>query len=232
MKKIILSLSILVFSSSLHAMGESDPLLGQFMIEELEIRDTGGPNPEVWDVAAWVGRDINKFHVQWSGERERGDTEDEELHLLYGRAIKSYWDLMAGVRIDKEPGPHRKWLEIGIQGTAPYFIETTASLFIGENGRSGLRLQLEREFMITQRWVLIPEIEVDFYGQNDEATGKGARLSHVEAGIRLGYEVRREFMPYIGLNWERSYGNTARYLRDEDEAVEDTQVVMGFRAWF
>ena len=93
-------------------------------------------------------------------------------------------------------------------------------------------MSVEYELLFTQRLILTPEIEVDFYGQNDAELGTGSGLSNVETGLRLRYEIRREFAPYIGVNWSKSFGNTAGFSRDEGEDVEDLQWVIGVRAWF
>ena len=122
--------------------------------------------------------------------------------------------------------------EIGLQGLAPYYFEIDSAFFIAENGHTALRLDMEYELLFTQRLILTPEIEVNFYGQNDAEFGTGSGLSNIETGLRLRYEIRREFAPYIGVNWSKSFGNTAGFSRDEGEDVEDLQWVIGVRVWF
>ena len=95
-----------------------------------------------------------------------------------------------------------------------------------------MRLQVEYELLLTQRLILSPELEANFYGQNDSDLGIGSGLSDVQAGLRLRYEIRREFAPYIGINWQKSYGNSASYARKAGHDVQDTQWVVGIRAWF
>ena len=106
------------------------------------------------------------------------------------------------------------------------------ALFVGESGRTALRLEAEYELLFTQRLILTPEIEVNLYGQNDEDLGIGSGLSDVEAGLRLRYEIRREFAPYIGVNWNKSFGNTADFARAKGGDTDDLQWVIGVRAWF
>ena len=60
----------------------------------------------------------------------------------------------------------------------------------------------------------------------------GAGLSDVEAGLRLRYEIYREFAPYIGVNWERKFGSTADFAKNSGETSKDTEWVLGLRAWF
>jgi len=115
---------------------------------------------------------------------------------------------------------------------APYFFELDTALFIGESGRTAFRVQAEYELMFTQKLILTPEVEINFYGQNDVDLEIGSGLSDIEAGLRLRYEVRREFAPYIGVNWNKRFGNSADFSRSSGKSVDDFQWVVGVRAWF
>lgn len=219
-------------SGLLHAVAPDDPLLGTVIIDELEVRDSNGDNPLTWDAQGWLGKDLEKLWIKTEGERKSGVTEDSELQALYSRAVSTYWDFQAGVRHDFQPTPNRSWAVVGFQGLAPYFFEIDTALFIGESGRTALRLEAEYELLLTQRLILTPEVEVNLYGQNDADTGVGSGLSDVELGLRLRYEIRREFAPYIGVNWTKKYGNSADFARNEGQDIDDTQFVIGIRAWF
>ncbi len=123
-------------------------------------------------------------------------------------------------------------MAIGFKGLAPYFFDIDAAAFIGESGRVALRFEAEYELLITQRLILTPDIEINLYGQNDPEVGIGSGLSDIEAGLRLRYEIRRQFAPYIGVNWTRLFGNTADFARIAGEKSSETQLVIGLRAWF
>lgn len=230
--KIISALIGFALSGSLYAMGEDDPIVTKVMIDQLETRITDGDDPTVLEATVWIGKDLNKFVVKADVEQVKGETEELELQALYSRAIDPYWDFQVGVRQDQKPTPKRDWLALGFMGVAPYWFEVDSTLFIGESDQVGLRLSAEYEWMITQRWVLSPEVEVNLHRKNDEATGTGSGLSDSQVGLRLRYEVKREFAPYIGVNWNKKYGNTATFVKNEGGKVDDTQVVVGIRAWF
>jgi copper resistance protein B len=57
-------------------------------------------------------------------------------------------------------------------------------------------------------------------------------LGHGEAGLRLRYEITRQFAPYLGLVHARAFGRTADLLRSGALPVHDTRGVIGLRAWF
>lgn len=210
---------------------EDDPILTMFKVGGLEVLDAEGSNPITWEAEAWIGKDINKLWFKTEGERVDGETEEFELQALYSRAIDPYWDFQVGLRRDFKP-ESRNWAVAGFKGLAPYHFETDAALFIGESGRSAFRLQSEYELMLTQKLVLSPEIELNLYGQNDTEFGIGSGLSDGSLGLRLRYEITRQFAPYVGVEYSSKFGKTADFARDEGEDVSDTKLLLGISAWF
>ena len=211
---------------------EDDPILTKVFIDQLELRASDGDDPWVLDAQGWIGKDLHKIWLKTEVERVDGETEEAEVQALYSRAIAPYWDFQVGWRHDIRPNPSRDWLAVGVEGLAPYWFEVDAAAFIGEDEQIGARVEAEYEWMFTQRWVLSPELEVNLHSKNDEETGTGSGLSDLELGLRLRYEIRREFAPYIGVNWTKKFGNTADFARDEGEDTSDVQFVIGVRAWF
>ncbi len=224
----------LLVSNTLYAGANDDPLLSKLMLDQFEFRDGDDANPFVLEGQLWLGYDLNKLWIKTEYESLQGETEAAEIQALYSKAISAYWDFQAGVRRDLEWDalPGRNWAVIGFQGLSPYFFEVDTALFIGESGRNALRLEAEYELLFTQKLILTPEIEVNFYTQNDAETGSGSGLSNAEIGFRLRYEIRREFAPYIGINWEKKFGNTADFSKLNGDSTRETQIVVGIRIWF
>ena len=117
-------------------------------------------------------------------------------------------------------------------GVAPYLFEVDASLFVNDDDLFNARLDVEYEYMFSQRLVLIPNLEMNLYSDDDETRGIGSGLSNVELGLRLHYEIIREISPYIGINYEKNFGDSADFISDAGEEVSDTQVVAGVSFWF
>jgi len=234
MKKInyLLLLVCLTISFTLKAKVNDDPIITKLMIDQLEIRDAESDNQFVLEAELWIGKDLNKFWVKTEIEKVGSNTEEAELQLLYSRAIAPFWDFQLGVRRDFKPKPTRDWFAIGFKGLAPYYFEIDTALFLGEDNRTALRVEAEYEMMLTQKLVLSPEIEANFYSKTDDETEVGSGLSDLSIGLRLRYEIKREFAPYIGVNWSKKYGGTANFARTAGEKTSDTQFVIGLRAWF
>ena len=214
------------------AMGDDDPLLTKVMFDRLEVGLDNNDTPQWLEAKAWAGYDLNKLWLKSEVEREDSETGSADLELLYGRAISPYWDFQLGWKHDFQPRPTRDWLAIGFQGLAPYFFEIDSTLYLSSSRRSSLELEAEYEMLLTQRLILSPRAEVVINGHNDSRTGTGSGFSTLEAGIRLRYEFYREFAPYLGVHWERAYGNTADLRREEHEKTSEVHVVIGIRAWF
>jgi copper resistance protein B len=211
---------------------EDDPLLAKVMIDKLEWRAAEGPDPLAWDAQGWIGKDLNKLWLKTEGEAVDGKATGAELQALYSRAVAPFWDLQAGWRHDFRPRPSRDWLALGVQGLAPYEFDVDATLFAGGNGQLAARFRAEYELLFTQRLILSPEAEVNIYGKDDAVTGVGSGFSTLDLGLRLRYEIRRELAPYMGVNWAKKFGRTVDLAREEGEATDDLQFVLGIRAWF
>lgn len=224
---------ILLLSTSLpaYAAMEDDPTLISVMFNQLEVTDDN-EDTTIIDMDAWIGKDLNKLWFKSELEFVDGELEESELQLLYSRGFARYWDVQMGLRHDFDPSPGRTWVAFGVQGLAPYFFESEITFFAGENGRTALRADFEYEFMLTQKLILSPEIEVNFYGKDDREAGIGSGLSDMEARIRLRYEIRREFAPYVGVTYARTYGKTTDYARIAGSNDTNTRITLGIKIWF
>ncbi len=185
-----------------------------------------------YDIQAWYGRDYNRLVLKAEGEVDGGTLEEADTELLWSHAVATFWDMQAGLRYDSGEGSDRSWLAFGFQGLAPYWFELDVTGYLGEEGRTTLGIEAEYELLITQRLILQPRIEVDFYGKDDSERGIGSGLSVLSTGLRLRYEIRREIAPYVGIEWTGSYGGTADYARTAGQATDDTRLVAGVRFWF
>lgn len=229
---LILALSLLIAGSNAFGHENHDPLLTHIMIDELELRSADGANPLALEAQGWIGRDREKFWIKTEIERRNSTTEEAEVQALYSRAIAPFWDIQTGIRHQAKPVPTRNWAVIGLQGLAPYSFELDTALFIGDSGATAARLKAEYELLFTQRLILSPNIEINFYGQNNPETGNGSGLANTQTGLRLRYEIRREFAPYIGVNWNRKFGKTADFAKTMGEDISENQWVVGMRTWF
>jgi copper resistance protein B len=202
-----------------------------FNLAEVQVRK--GAEGYRWEGEGWFGGDINRLIVKTEGEGSFGGaTEQAEFQLLYGRAISPYFNLHAGVRYDVRPSPSRGYAVVGLEGLAPYWFDVGAQVFVSDKGNVLGRLEASYDQRITQKLVLQPRAELNFAAQDVPANAIGAGLSDLELGLRLRYEIRREFAPYVGIEWAKKAGNTARYARAAGDDADVITFVAGVRFWF
>ncbi len=198
-----------------------------------EYRVQKGGDAYRWDGEGWFGGDIDRFVVKTEGEGAvRGGVDSAEVQTLYSRAIDPWFNLQAGVRHDFKPGPARTYATIGFEGIAPYWFEVEGALFLSDKGDLLGRLEGYYDQRITQKLILQPRVELNFAAQDVPANGIGSGLSDAELGLRLRYELKREFAPYVGISWESKAGGSARFARAAGDRVQATSLVIGIRTWF
>lgn len=219
---------------SMQGMDMSDESAqGMLMLDQLEYaRDNHGGNAGFVDGEAWYGKDFDKLWLKFEGGYANGALDEVRTEALWDHAVAPFWDTQLGIRRDSGAGPGRTWAAFGVQGLAPYRIETEATFYLGANGRTAARVQLEYEAAITQRLILQPKLELNFYGKDDPQRAIGSGLSDAELGLRLRHEITRQFAPYIGVAWQQHFGRAAGLVRAQGERAGGVQFVAGLRLGF
>lgn len=208
------------------------------LAEIFEYKWNEGDDEARWDVYGWVGGDYNRLWIKSEGKASTGEASGEgDVQLLYGRFISRYFDLQIGYRYEQlwsKDGPDRSrsFGSFGIQGLAPYYFDIEPTLFISQDGDVSARFTGTYDILLTQRLILQPRIEGTAAVQDNEEFGIGSGINDIEAGIRVRYELQREFAPYVGIIYGRSFGETADLARLESEDTQKWSLVAGVRFWF
>jgi copper resistance protein B len=202
------------------------------LLDQFEWQNGAGFNGLSIDTRGWVGRDRDRLWFRAEGDGADGRVKEAQTHLLYGRAISRYWDVVGGIRQDFRPGPAQTQAAFGVQGLAPYAFDIAATAYIGASGRSHVRFEVEYELLLTNRLIAQPLFETEIFGKSDPERGVGAGLSTTDLGVRLRYEFKREFAPYVGITWKNSWGKTADFAKAAGEETGGARLVTGLRVWF
>jgi copper resistance protein B len=215
------------------AAAEGPRLLTFIEADQLEYRALDGDDTVTWNAHGWIGGDDHKAWIKSEGTAVvNGAAAQSEWQLLYSRAVTAFWDVQVGARYDVKPDPSRGYVVVGVQGLAPYFFDVDAAAFLSDDGDVSARIEAGYEWLLTQRLIAQPSVEVNGAVQDVEELGIGSGLGDVELGLRFRYEIVREVAPYVGLVWERTFGPTADLARRRGADVNDTAVVAGIRLWF
>ena len=201
--------------------------------ERLENQVHDGDSSLVWEAQGWVGYDTNKLWLKSEGlyDNEANDTQAFELQALWSHAISPWWDVQAGWRHNFEDAS-RDYAVIGLMGLAPYWFEVDAAAFLSDDGDASARLEAEYELRFTQRLILQPRVELNYAFSDVPEAGIGQGMHTGEFGLRLRYEFRREIAPYLGVAWEKSWGETANLLRAAGKDTSETSFILGLRLWY
>ena len=202
--------------------------------EQLEWRRSSEGSAAAWDVQGWAGSDFHRLWIKTEGETEAGGgtLETGEIQALYSKPVSSFFDVQAGVRQDLQPGGRRTYGVLGVQGLAPYQFEIDAALFVSAGGDVSARIESEYEVRLTQRMIVQPRVEADFAIQQVERFGVGRGLGRIESGVRVRYELKRQFAPYWGVEWQKAVGGTGRMLREAGGDAGGWALTGGLRLWF
>ena len=218
----------------LHTPMDDAPFLAHVLFDQLEERTGAGNTRFRWDGEGWLGSDFNRLWLKSEGFADSASVRDGDHEALYDHPIPRlrYFDGQIGVRADLDSGPHRVWAAVGMEGLAPWFFEFAPTFYIRDDGHLAGRIVGSYDLLLTQRFILQPEAEFNLYSKDDPARRVGSGFSDLDAGLRLRYEFRRKFAPYLGWAYHGTYGNSALYTRQAHESTEASQFVFGLRLWY
>jgi copper resistance protein B len=207
--------------------------LPRTLVDRLEVRPARGADSYAWSGEFRYGGDIDRLVIKAQGEGAFGHgVEGAEIQGLWSHALGPYFDLQAGLRQDIRPRPRRTYGVLGFEGLAPYWFELEGAVFVSNRGEVSARVEGAYDLRLTQRLIVEPRVEANLAAQDVAELGVGSGLSDIEVGLRLRYEIRREFAPYLGVHYERRFGDTARFARVAGDGRDELHAVVGLRAWF
>lgn len=225
----------LLTASALPAVASDahDGLFSKASIDRLEWVNSKGNNSLRWEGSAFIGGDSDKAMLTSRGTRAENSTfENAEIQALWSHAISGFFDVQAGVRGEMAPDPERASLVLGVEGLAPYWIETKAHMFVGTRGDIGLRLEADTDLALTSKLILQPSLEFNMTSKDDRQRSLYGGPTSLEGGLRLRYEVTPNVAPYVGVSWERALGETNSRGDGHGHDDEITSLVSGIRLMF
>lgn len=236
MKKFFLILFLIpqpVFAATSHG-GDHPQIFHAFTVET----DIGGAKDggaQTFDLDGWIGNDYDRLWLK-SEQKTFGEYDQKsEIQALYGKNISQFWDAQFGVRHDFRTdfsSQNVNYLTLGFEGLAPYFFETNAQIFLSDQGNYSARLKQEIDVLITQKLIMQPYFEAEFFAQNVPKLNVKSGLAEIEAGILTRYEITRKFAPYLALRYHTKTFNTANLAQKNGERVNDAILSIGLRLKF
>ena len=211
---------------------------GQVLFDRVEyILNENNKKSLDYEITGWYGGDYQRIWIEIEGNhslRGKGG-EIERFDVLYGKLITPFWDYRIGAGYTGgygEEGGNRSMIVTGFKGLAPYMFEVDTNIRLTTKGEIFGDFEAEYDILLTQRMALQPRIDSRFSLSKIESLGIGQGINNIKLGLRLRYEIRREFAPYIGISWTQLFGQTKEIARNEGKSTEYTDLFVGLRVWF
>jgi copper resistance protein B len=189
-----------------------------------------------WDLNGWTGGDFNRLWFKSEGEQKLAQAaRNIDAQLLYGRFFGKYYDAQIGGGVEtatyRGRAVTRAQAVVGLEAFIPFKSDLSTLLFVSQKGDVAGRVTLVRDYLVTQRLVLQPRVEANIAAQHVPEFGVGRGLNELEMGVRLRYDIRRQFGPYVGLSFDRRFFGSADLARAAGEDVKRSIIVFGVRVW-
>jgi len=179
-------------------------------IKNAWIVDDDGRGSASTELKTWVGSDKNKIFIQAHVEKAESEKTQTETKLLYSRNVADFWDVQTGVRYQYQPEQkHDKnqWdAVLGLHGLAPYFFETEAYIYAGQNQRWQLSLETTRDVLFTQKLIAQPYLNADVILSDESSYAAKSGLSKLQIGLQTRYEISKKIMPFIDVAYAYNKG--------------------------
>ncbi len=182
-----------------------------------------------------IGTDENRLFIEANSEKSESNDPKYAVSALYSRNVAPFWDIQAGVRYSEDKNSSnsdRVDGVIGVLGLAPYFFETQAYLYGGENNFWGASFELERDLLLTQKLITQPYIEADVIFSDDSNYAAKSGLSELKTGIKTRYEITKRIKPFIDVAYQYEKGQKATSMQEATESEKGWKYGAGIELVF
>ena len=218
----------------------------RFAVEQLEWQDGTPSGAAAWDLRFSAGADTGGLRIRNKGGRHIwGAARNNRLELLWGQRLH-WWawaealdlELQLGLRHDSGTTPTRTYAAAGFTARLPLDVEVEAAWYLGDGSRegddlhSGVRVQLQRRWDLTDRIALVLRAEHEAWSEDHVRYTEGNGPWMSSAGARLHYRIGERVAPYVGVEWFDLVGDTASQAVAAGEAENEVRAVVGLRVEF
>ena len=156
-----------------------------------------------------IGTDENRMFVEANMNKAESNDPKYDVSALYSRNVAAFWDVQAGVRYSEDKNnrnSNRIDGVIGLLGLAPYFFETKAYLYGGENNFWGASFEFDRDLLLTQKLITQPYIAADIVLNDNSDFAAKSGLSELKTGIKTRYEINKRIRPFVDVAYQYEKG--------------------------
>ena len=157
-----------------------------------------------------IGTDENKIFIKVHADKAESQQAEYDAKLLYSRNVADFWDVQAGIRYRNDPNREIDQDQVdavlGLHGMAPYFFETDAYVYIGQDRQVSFNLETERDLLLTQKLIIQPYLDINMVLSDDSNYAKKTGLNSVQVGLETRYEINKKVMPFMDMAYGYNKG--------------------------
>lgn len=183
----------------------------QTIFESKWLRNEDGEGILKSELETRIGTDENKVFIKIHADQAESQQAEYDAKLLYSRMLSDFWDVQAGLRYlnnqNREVDQEQVGAVVGIHGLTPYFFETDAYLFVGQDQQVSFTLETERDVLLTQKLIFKPYLDLNVIFSDDSSYAKKSGLSTAQLGLETRYEINKKLMPFVDVAYGYNKGS-------------------------
>ena len=193
-----------------HLKEHGGQIYQQTTLESKWLRNDNGQGALKSKLETRIGTDENKIFIKVHADKAESQQAEYDAKLLYSRNVADFWDVQAGLRYRNDPNREVDQDQVdavlGLHGMAPYFFETDAYVYIGQDRQVSFNLETERDLLLTQKLIIQPYLDINMVLSDDSNYAKKTGLNSVQVGLETRYEINKKVMPFMDVAYGYNKG--------------------------
>ncbi len=223
-------------ASAEHIKEHGGQIYQQTTVESKWLRNDEGDGILKSELETRIGTDENKIFIKVHADDAESEQAEYDAKVLYSRNVADFWDVQAGLRYrndqNREVDQDQVDAVIGVHGLAPYFFETNAYLYVGQDNQTSLSLETERDVLLTQKLIVKPYLDLNVIFSDDSNYAKKSGLNTAQLGLETRYEINKKVMPFIDVAYGYNKGNEETAWQQQSSSENEWLYGAGIRFKF
>ena len=222
--------------SAAHIKEHGGQIYQQTTVESKWLRNNDGEGVLKSKLETRIGTDENKIFIKVHADRAESEQAEYDAKVLYSRNVADFWDVQAGLRYrndqNREVDQDQVDAVIGVHGLAPYFFETNAYLFVGQDQQVSFTLETERDLLLTQKLIVKPYLDLNVIFSDNSSYAKKSGLNTAQLGLETRYEINKKVMPFVDVAYGYNKGNEETAWQQQSSSENEWLYGAGIRFKF
>ncbi|WP_180042520.1 MULTISPECIES: copper resistance protein B [unclassified Acinetobacter] len=219
-----------------HIKEHGGQMYQQTTVESRWLRNNDGNGVLKSELETSIGTDENKVFIKVHADDAESQQAEYDVKMLYSRNVTDFWDVQAGLRYrndqNREVDQDQVDAVIGVHGLAPYFFETNAYLYVGQDNQTSLSLETERDVLLTQKLIVKPYLDLNVILSDASSYAQKTGLSSAQLGLEMRYEINKKVMPFIDVAYGYKQGHEQTDWQAESASDQEWLYGAGIRFKF